>query len=494
MPDVNDMDLIREYADCNSEPAFAALVQQHINLVYSAALRYAGNSADAQDVTQAVFVILAQKAAGLRQRTTLTGWLYEATRLTARQLLRTRARRQVREQEACMESTLNDAETENVWRQLAPLLEEAMTRLNEKERTLLALRYFENKSGAEAAALLGLREWAVHKRTARALEKLRKFFTKRGVVSTTAIIAGAVSAHSVQAAPAALAQSVTVAAVSKGVVASASTLTLIKGALKLMAWTKAKTAVVSGVVVLLAAGMTTVAVKGIQEHKMYSWRVNGITRADVTKLGQWPAQVWIAPAKDTHAGNQLGKGKHGELMGRNTPFSWLLRNAYGKTQVWMVLPSDVTDTRGFDYMANLPEHSADALQMEINRTFGMTVRREIRETNVLILKIANTGARAMIPSTATSGRELAGKDTLTWIAQPLSTLNVFLEDFFHTPIVDQTGLSQKYDFAVQWDEQWWFNNRDDPQGLQQKLLDQLGLELVPTNMPIEMLVVEKAKN
>jgi hypothetical protein len=88
------------------------------------------------------------------------------------------------------------------------------------------------------------------------LEKLRKFFSKRGVVSTTAIIAGAMSANSVQAAPALLAKSVTAVAIAKGAAASGSTLILIQGALKLMAWTKAKTAIVVGVGVLLAVSTT----------------------------------------------------------------------------------------------------------------------------------------------------------------------------------------------------------------------------------------------
>lgn len=61
MPDVKDMDLILEYVTCDSEPAFAELVHRHINLVYSVALRYVSNSHDAQDVTQAVFIILAEK-------------------------------------------------------------------------------------------------------------------------------------------------------------------------------------------------------------------------------------------------------------------------------------------------------------------------------------------------------------------------------------------------------------------------------------------------
>lgn len=204
MADVSDLDLVREYADGNSEPAFAEMVRRHINLAYSVAHRFTGHTQDAQDVTQAVFVILAQKARGLRAKTILTGWLYETTRFTAMRFVRTRARRQLREQEAYM-STVNDSNSESVWRRVAPLLEEGMGRLSEKERTLVALRYFENKSAAETAALLGIQEWAARKRVERAMEKLRRFFMKRGVAISGAAIAGAISANSIQGAPAGLA-------------------------------------------------------------------------------------------------------------------------------------------------------------------------------------------------------------------------------------------------------------------------------------------------
>jgi RNA polymerase sigma factor (sigma-70 family) len=256
MPDANDMDLVREFARNHSEAAFTELVRRHLNLVYSVARRCTGSDSDAQDVTQAAFVILARKAAGLRTRTVLTGWLYETTRHTAACLQRTNARRHAREQEAYMQSTLTAADTADAWSRLAPHLEAAMAQLGERDRTLLALRFYENKTGPEAAVLLGIREAAAHKRTARALEKLRIFFSHRGVALSAAAIAGAVSANSVQVAPAALAKTISAVAMAKGMSAGASTLTLVKGALKIMAWTKMKMVIAVGATVILMGSAT----------------------------------------------------------------------------------------------------------------------------------------------------------------------------------------------------------------------------------------------
>ena len=205
MPDVPDMELVREFARNHSEAAFTELVRRHVALVYSVARRRTGHDGDAQDITQAVFMVLACKANSLGGKAILPGWLYETTRFTAERWLRTQARRAAREQEAYMQSTLNDAETTNVWTQLAPHLEAAMDKLAASDRTLLVLRFYENKTAAETAALLGIREDAAQKRVARAVEKLRRSFLQQGVTVSGVAIIGAVSANSIQAVPAGLA-------------------------------------------------------------------------------------------------------------------------------------------------------------------------------------------------------------------------------------------------------------------------------------------------
>jgi RNA polymerase sigma factor (sigma-70 family) len=257
MQEMDDNALLREYAERASEPAFATLVARHINKVYSVALRRTGNPHQAEEITQAVFVILAKKAAHLRRDVIVSGWLYETARLTSITFLRGEIRRAHREQEAHMQRLLNEDES-GLWRQIAPLLEAGMAGLNEKDRHAVVLRFFDGKSMSEVGAALGANEDAAKKRVGRALEKLRRFFARRGVNSTTAILAGAISIHSVQTAPGTLANSVIVLAMAKGAAASGSTFTLIKGALKLMAWTKAKTAVIAAGVLLIGTGALVV--------------------------------------------------------------------------------------------------------------------------------------------------------------------------------------------------------------------------------------------
>jgi RNA polymerase sigma factor (sigma-70 family) len=262
----DDIELLREYATGRSETAFTSLVQRHIHFVYSSALRQVYNAHLAEEVTQAVFIILARKAGSLRQGTILAGWLFNTARFVAAAELRAIARRHKHEQEAGMESTHGETTPDASWEQIAPFLDDGLAQLNEKDRQAVLLRFFERKSFREVADKLGANEDAVRMRVTRALKSLRGFFLKRGLTSSVTVLAAVLSANAVQAAPSGLVTAVTAGATLHGSATTTSTSTLVKGALKLMAWTKIKTSVVVGLGILLAAGTTTVTVREISEH------------------------------------------------------------------------------------------------------------------------------------------------------------------------------------------------------------------------------------
>src|SRR5262249_44423596 len=147
MKQMDDRQLLDDYARRNSEEAFRSLVDRYAGLVYHTALRQAGNAHIAQDVTQAVFITLAHKADRIRRGTILSGWLFRATRFALANLAREEIRRQRREQEAViMETILRPEETESVWEQLAPHLNDALDKLSQRDREAVLIRFFQDKS------------------------------------------------------------------------------------------------------------------------------------------------------------------------------------------------------------------------------------------------------------------------------------------------------------------------------------------------------------
>jgi len=191
-----DPELLRRYAREGDEAAFAELVRRHVDLVYGAAVRLAhGNTALAEDATQTVFTDLARKAGKLLRHPTLTGWLHTSAWYATLTAVRQEQTRRNLEQEA---SAMNETATtpeDNSWAQLRPLLDEALGHLRERERDAVLLRFFQDKNYREVGSILGVSEGAAQMRVERALEKLRGRFSRRGVVTTAALLVSALGAH-----------------------------------------------------------------------------------------------------------------------------------------------------------------------------------------------------------------------------------------------------------------------------------------------------------
>jgi RNA polymerase sigma factor (sigma-70 family) len=288
----DDIQLLREYAESGSESAFSKIVSRHINLVYSVALRQVRNTHLAEEIAQAVFIILARKAKSMSANIVLSGWLCRAARHVSADTLKIQRRRQIREQEAHMQSMLNENEPET-WIHIAPILDDALGSLGQTDHDAVVLRYFEGKDLREVGAVLGMKEDAARMRVNRGLEKLRKFFSRKGVTLSAGAIAASVAANSIQAAPAGLSATALNAALSGGGLTTAT----IVAATKAIAMTTAQKLIVTVTVAALAGA-------GIYEARQVA-RLNRQVRALQQQQGPLAAQVQQLTQERDDAANKL---------------------------------------------------------------------------------------------------------------------------------------------------------------------------------------------
>jgi RNA polymerase sigma factor (sigma-70 family) len=294
---MNDAELLREYARDGLEAAFRVLVERHVALVYSAALRQVGERALAEDITQVVFVILARKAARLPERVVLTGWLYRTTRHTATRALRGEQRRRRREREAVEMQATNDAEA--IWGEMAPWLDTAMAQLSETERSAVLLRYFQNRSLRDVGQALGLSEDTAQKRVARAIEKLRRLLYRRRVAVSSVALTGLLSTHAAQLVPPYLGTAVATAALSKAAL-PATVGSLLYHALKQPFWPKAAMGASAAFGVLaLAVGLVYLWPKAQREAGSFTLDSRIVTHTRPVAKVQIPPIQPPSPATDT---------------------------------------------------------------------------------------------------------------------------------------------------------------------------------------------------
>jgi hypothetical protein len=362
----------------------------------------------------------------------------------------------------------------------------------------IPLRYFENKSSAEIGGALQISASTAQKRLTRAVERLRLFFIKRGTAHSSGMIAGAISTHAVQVAPIGLTKTISAVSLGKGVVVSSSTLSLAKGVLKLMIWTKTKIAVVSSVAVIFVVGTATVTFKEIQEHPTYPWQVPKFNYLPVdapTLLGKTSPQVrivrsrysyWVEGTPFTQGdGESLVNGKvivhtnQSKRIGIGVTADAIVKTAYGSDSLRTIYTTKLPEGR-YDFIANLPHDSLKVLQDELKKKLGVVGKWVTVETNVLVLKLANPNTQAFKPAKG--------------FGNSLNTLRMSLENIIGggLPVIDQTGLTNRYDVSFSWPK---VNTSSEAgkQAIKDALYEQLGLVMVPSREPIEMLVVEQAK-
>ena len=257
---MTDEQALADFAKTRSAEAFTALVQRYVDLVHSTAVRVARDAHLAEDVTQAVFIVLARRANSINPKY-LAGWLVNTARLASRDALRSRNRQQKREAEAAQMRREIQSSEEPTAQQITLLLDDALARLSEAERSSVVMRFLQGRSFADVGQALGISDEAARKRVERAIEKLRSVLCKQGVAPSIGGLAITLAAHQASPAPASLAIQ------AAGVISShsAGAASVAKGVVWTMSIAKAQVAIVTILVSLaVVGGGVTVIVAGRQ--------------------------------------------------------------------------------------------------------------------------------------------------------------------------------------------------------------------------------------
>lgn len=242
--DLTDAQLLARFSASRDETAFAALLQRHGPLVLNVCRRVLGNVHDADDAFQAVFLVLARKADSIRRKESLGSWLYGvAFRIASRAKANAARRRNVeRQAETMLPAT---ADHPAAWEELQPILDEELSRLPEKYRVSIVLRYLQGKSNEEAAREAGCPAGTMSWRLAHGLDLLRQRLDRRGVAMPACGLAVMLADRAASAAlsPALAAGTLQAAvgyAAGQTAGVSLSILALAEGAMKAMFLTKLK--------------------------------------------------------------------------------------------------------------------------------------------------------------------------------------------------------------------------------------------------------------
>jgi RNA polymerase sigma factor (sigma-70 family) len=249
--DLNDRQLLEQFATSKDEEAFTLLVHRYGPQVLGVCRRMLGNDHDADDVFQATFLVLASKAGSVSWRESIGSWLYNVAYHLAAKTRRGAARRRQHEQWAATMAPQNALPSPD-GEELQSIVDDELQRLPGKYRMPLLLCYLQGQTRDEAARQLGWTQVEVKGRLQRGRDLLRDRLLRRGLATSAAMLPATLSQDAIAAVPTALVTTTVKAAVGGAVAAPVAA--LVKGAVNAMYWSKIKTRALIALVIATVFG------------------------------------------------------------------------------------------------------------------------------------------------------------------------------------------------------------------------------------------------
>ena len=225
--------------------------------------------------------------------------------------------------------------------------------------------------------------------------------------------------------------------------------------------------------------------------KTYPWQKPRFTSKIMESV---PPQVVLIRTEYSAPSGGWGTSQSNMTIGIRMSADFVLRSAYAwpnRQRMW--LPDQMPEGQ-FDFIANLSTGALEALQSEIKKQWGLTAEKQMLTTNVLVLMLHHTNAPGLQPALRPTPSTPYQPGIINVHFQPLSFLTSSLEYALRMPIVDQTGLTGRFDIQLpDIPRTSLIDNAAELEAANKILNEHLGLELLKTNLPIEMLVVRKVQ-
>jgi uncharacterized protein (TIGR03435 family) len=219
---------------------------------------------------------------------------------------------------------------------------------------------------------------------------------------------------------------------------------------------------------------------------------------DADRLHSVPAGLVIL--RPTHFPHEDAKIRHyhvddslARTVGRNASFRNMMAEAYDCNPAEIVLPPDAPQG-GFDFLVTTDKHVRDHLRTAIEKNLNYTAHEETRATDAWVLTVNDPSLPGLTLSPDGEKDDAALKDGRVYLThQQSSDIAHGLAQGLNRPVLDETGLTNYYDFSIVWNgniQRAMDKGALDLQGTR-KVLATLGLAIEATNAPMDVYVVTR---